>query len=253
MAHHGSPAAGHIRDAACGAAVIPVSPLHDEHFVKFRMVSDGSHMMGAFGVMDAAVPLVADELSYHGGRAWGVNLRDGGWCSCSNCWCFPEHGGRLLQVPRAGDMVVFRIDCRTRVLSAAIDYLCSDGISFIFSQPVYHGDGRLAERGERFTELPVRLPNDVTSLSPWAVSGNIGDSFELVSVRASPRTPWSPARHALLPPLARSHAVEVACMGYHIAARLLPPEVQGAFTQLWMSHVLPDAVEDFVDRVLPTT
>jgi len=211
------------RSAARGTAVIPVSPLHGTHFVRFHIfeIENGfrlDHMpLGTIGVIDAMAPFDGDS----GGRAWGMELCDGGWRHCSNAYRSAEQRGALTRLANAGAIVTLRIDCRTRALSVSID----DEVGV-----------------DDFVEMPVKLPHDVESLRPWVVSAFEGDGFELHSVEMSPRARWSPQTHGLFPIAARSLAMEVMIIGYQLAARLPRPE-QGALCELFVSNVLPAVMD----------
>jgi hypothetical protein len=200
------------RAAARGTAVIPVSPLHAIHFVRFRVVEEEDSYFvryGTIGVTDSAAPF--DDST--GGRSWGVELCDGGWRYCSDAHRSAEQRGALIRSPDAGAIVTLRIDCHTRALSVALD-------------------------DQAFVEMPMSLPDDVRQLSPWAVSAFSGDAFELHSVEASLRARWSPASHARFPLAAREFAVVVLLVGYRLAMRL-PDAQQGALCELFVSNVLP--------------
>ena len=143
--------------------------------------------------------------------------------------------------------MIIRVDCRSRVVSVGVDHLCSDHTTFLCGQPVYHGDGRPTSPGERFAELPQRLPADVTSLRPWVVSASAGDAFEIVWMRVSARRQWSPASHARFPLAARQWVVELLRLGHLLAAYSLPMQQerrhQGAFIQCWVQLVMPVATD----------
>ena len=77
-----------------------------------------------------------------------------------------------------------------------------------------------------------------------------GDVFELVSVECSGRTLWMPEQHHLFPPNVRAYVKAVLRTGYQLAATMGDSASQGAFCQLWVSHVLPMAINSMTDEEL---
>jgi ankyrin repeat protein len=58
--------------------------------------------------------------------------------------------------------------------------------------------------------------------------------------------PWSPGSHALFPAAAKARAIELLWLGALLARRLqggAAADVQGAFCDAWLGHVMPFAVE----------
>ena len=210
-----------VRDAASGTAALPISALHGEHFVRFRVVAPDpirhafGQPCGTVGVTDAPPVLGVDPGPR--GRAWGIELLDGGWRYCDDAHESAIERGSLIASPAVGAELTIRIDCRSRAVSVAVD------------------------RGE-FHDIPSRLAEDVVSLRPWAVSAFEGDRFQLVEVCASSRTSWTPTVHPLFPADARKYAVSLAVIGHHLAGRL-PTAAQGAFFELWVSFVLPAVID----------
>jgi hypothetical protein len=65
---------------------------------------------------------------------------------------------------------------------------------------------------------------------------------------ASAAAPWSPATHALFPAGAKARAVELLRLGWLLARHLQcliadTTEVEVAFLDVWLGHVMPQAVE----------
>ena len=212
------------RDAALGTALIPVGPLYKDHYLRFRVVStqdfDSTGCRGTIGVTDGS----AHFSARNGGRAWGVELLDGGWRCCSNAFKSAEERGTLVPAPDAGDVVTLRIECQRRILSVAV--------------------------GESsFAQMPVQLPEDVTSLRPWAVSAFAHDAFRLLSVAVSPRVSWEPSLHALFPAAAREYALSALVVGYQLASQRLPDHAQEPFCRLWVMSVLPALVDTWAARL----
>ena len=216
------------RDAALGTALIPVGPLYNEHILRFRVVStqdfDSTGCRGTIGVTDGG----AEFTARCGGRAWGVELVDGGWRCCTNAFRSAEQRGALVPAPDAGDVVTLRIECQRRVLSVAIGN---------------------ATDASGFKEMPVRLPEDVTSLRPWAFSAFAHDAFRLLSVAVSARMSWAPPLHPLFPAAVRRHAVAVLIVGYQLASQRLPDHSQEPFCRLWVVSVLPALVDAWADSL----
>ena len=211
---------------ALGTATLPVGPLHHDHIVRFLAVTRDAVQRvtplaaGCVGVTDAAVHHCATT----GGRAWGVELLDGGWRCASNACKSAEQRGDLISPPEPGDTLTLHIACTTRIISVALN-------------------------DEAPVPLPVPLADDIRLLRPWAVSAFAGDAFQLVSVEVSERLPWSPEQHIHFPAPARARAWAVMRLGHQIAARLLPEHAQGGFLQVWLSAVLPQVVDHAIDTL----
>ena len=223
-----------LRDAAVGSAVLPISPLYGAHYVRFQVIT--SDNAGTIGVTDDII--TGTKWNARGGRAWGVELIDGGWRCCSDACRSAEQRGALVRFPKAADILTLRIDCQTRSVSIALKSI---------TLPPGHPHPSPPPAQSEYVTLPVALPEDVCSLRPWAVSAFAGDVFRLQSVEMSARAPWSPATHALFDADARALAVRMLVSGYLLAARRMAGGSEGAFTQLWLSHVLPAVMADTPD------
>ena len=72
-----------------------------------------------------------------------------------------------------------------------------------------------------------------------------GDGRAALIVRAA--APWSPGTHALFPAGARARAVELLRVGWLLARQLqgalAANEVEMAFRDVWLGHVMPHAIE----------
>ena len=239
------------RGAAFGTAVLPFTPLYGVHFVRFRVASYmsfaselglpefgqdqfGQHpMFGCVGV--------ADGVDDHAGMwnvpcpACGMEIHDGGWRVCSNAYQSAEWRGDLINASdlRVGELITVRIDCQSRMVSFAA------------------GANPFQELPNPCQELPrLPFPETTTKLQPWVVSAFLYDAFELVSVECSGRTLWMPEQHHLFPPNVRAYVKAVLRSGYQLAATMGDSASQGAFCQLWVSHVLPMAINSMTDEEL---
>ena len=71
------------------------------------------------------------------------------------------------------------------------------------------------------------------------------DGRAALIVRAA--APWSPGTHALFPAGAKARAVELLRIGWLLARRvqdaLAANEVEMAFRDAWLGHVMPHAIE----------
>ena len=207
------------RDAVIGEAMLPVSPLHGEHVVTFR-VAESSSGCGCIGIAGITPDTLHTWPAVKGYPAFGVELNDGGWRACTDGAKSAEQRGPLLPIPAVDDEIMLRINCRERALAI-----------------------KSPAAGEWRT-IPVSLPEDVIFLAPWSVSAFTSDVFTLVAVEAAEARPWTPRSHALFPSPARAFAVAGALLGHLLAARKLPPSSYGAFSELWLSKILPLALDE---------
>ena len=129
-------------------------------------------------------------------------------------------------VLEVGSLITVQIDCQSRTLSIAA--------------------------GRNPSSLPLfELDSDeIKSYRPWVASRLTGVVFELVSVECSGRTLWMPEQHHLFPPKLRAYVKAVLRTGYQLAATMGDSASQGAFCQLWVSHVLPMAINSMTDEEL---
>ena len=224
-----------VRAAARGIAVIPVTPLHGVHYVRFRVVDEENgfaitgQRTGTVGVTDAAAPFDAER----GGRSWGFELYDFGWRHCSDAYQPAERRGPLLphHASNRGCIITLRIDCQTRMVSVATNYE-------MLTDP-----DRSPRDNARFFEVPIPLDEDIESLRPWVVSAFDTDIFELFSVEASARLAWTPSTHARFPRAVRAYVRFVLRLGYQLATRLPTAHEQGAFVDRFVGGVLPAVID----------
>lgn len=216
------------RDAARGQAILPLGKIFSEYLLTFRVPGDG---IGCIGVMDGSAEWTPNKR--RGGAAWGVELLDGNWRACSNANTSAEQRGSLLDraIDTPGARVRIKVVCAERKVAVALDDEAN------------------------FASVPVPIPQSVACVRPWAVSTSERDTFQLLSVEAKGRLPWSPSSHANFPPRVRAFACNVLRTGYAVAAaQAAQPQLhgqeEGAFVQVWIEHVLPAVINGMSDAEL---
>ena len=130
------------------------------------------------------------------------------WLDATSRWTRPLHHFELLSLERVRALVVEGADVRA-------------------------GDG---EAG-----APTPL-----SLATARLLRGEGADDRRAALIASAAAPWSPETHALFPARAKARAVELLRVGWLLARRFqgdFACEVEGAFLDAWLGHVMPHAIE----------
>ena len=94
-------------------------------------------------------------------------------------------------------------------------------------------------------EADAPTPLSLAAARLLLLGDGAGDGRAELIVRAAP--PWSPGTHALFPAGAKARAVELLRIGWLLARHLQDAsaanEVEMAFRDAWLGHVMPHAIE----------
>jgi hypothetical protein len=130
------------------------------------------------------------------------------WLDATRRWSSPLHHFELLSLERV-----------RALLAAGADLHAGDGAA----------------------DAPT--PRSMAAARLRAGDGPVDGRVALI-VRAA--APWSPETHALFPAAAKARAVELLRVGWLLARRFQSDfacEVEGAFFDAWLGHVMPHAIE----------
>ena len=132
------------------------------------------------------------------------------WLDATRRWSSPLHHYELLSLERVRALLVEGADVRA-------------------------GDGE--------ADAPTPLNMAAARL---LLGDGVNDGRAVLIVRAV--EPWSPGTHALFPAGAKARAVELLRVGWLLARCVQrvcadTDEVEGAFREVWLTHVMPHAIE----------
>jgi hypothetical protein len=159
------------------------------------------------------------------------------------CACAPSRDSVRAQLARTPLVILVAPECAqwleaTRRWSSPLHHFELLSLERVRALLVAGTDVRAAADGGADAPTPVSLAAARLRL------GADGRAALIVAAAA----PWSPATHALFPAPAKARAVEALRVGWLLARRVQSAcagtaEVEGAFREVWLGHVMPHAIE----------